>query len=125
MKNMGDEAHHSRIAKEKREATLEEFGKRRFTVVGDLVVKVVEHAIESAVALEGKHFHTSPRTAHANRVKWVKENFSEVAGDVETVWGAYGDLGYDGLNGNRAKDAIEAMERILDAIQKRTGIRFK
>jgi len=123
---MGDEIHHSRIAKEKREAALEEFEKRRFTVVGDLVLKVIEQAIEAAAAArEGKHFHTSPRTAHAERVKWVKENFSEVAGDVEAVWGAYGDLGYDGLNGNRAKDAVEAMERILDAVEKRTGVRFR
>lgn len=123
---MGDAKHHSRIAIEKRDAALEEFEKRRFTVVGDLVLKVVEQAIEAAAAaLTGEHFHVNPRTAHAKRVKWTKQNFPEISADVDVVWGAYGDLGYDGLDGDRARDAIEAMERILDAIEERTGIRFR
>ena len=123
---MGDANHHSRIAREKREAALDELMKRRFTVVGDLVLKAVEQAIEAAAAaLAGEHFHVNPRTAHAQRVKWVKQNFPKVGANIDIVWGAYGDLGYDGLDGNRARDAIEAMERILDAIEKRTGIRFR
>lgn len=123
---MGDANHHSRIAREKREAALDEFVKRRFTVVGDLVLKAVEQAIEAAAAaLAEKHFHMNPRTAHAERVKWIKQNFPEVGADIDVVWGAYGDLGYDGLDGNRAKDAIKAMERVLNAIEKRTGIGFR
>jgi len=91
-----------------------------------LALKAVEQAIEAAAAaLSGKHFHSSPRIAHARRVKWVKQNFPEVSGDIDAVWGAYGDLGYDGLDGDRARDAIDAMERILDAIEKRTGIKFR
>jgi len=123
---MGDANHHSRIAREKREAVLDEFVKRRFTVVGDLVLKAVEQAIEAvAAALAGEHFHVNPRTAHAQGVRWVKQNFPEVGADIDVVWGVYGDLGYNGLDGNRAKDAVEAMERILNAIEKRTGIRFR
>lgn len=123
---MGDANHHSRIAREKRDAVLDEFLKRRFTVVGDLVLKAVEQAIEAvAAALAGEHFHVNPRTAHAQRVRWVKQNFPEVGADIDVVWGVYGDLGYNGLDGNRAKDAVEAMERILNAIEKRTGIRFR
>ncbi|MDH5783523.1 MAG: hypothetical protein OEZ35_07685 [Candidatus Bathyarchaeota archaeon] len=123
---MGDANHHSRIAREKREAALDEFVKRRFTVVGDLVLKAVEQAIEAvAAALAGEHFHVNSRTAHAQRVRWVKQNFPEVGADIDVVWGVYGDLGYNGLDGNRAKDAVEAMERILNAIEKRTGIRFR
>lgn len=71
------------------------------------------------------HFHLTPRTAHAERVRWAKKNFPEIATDLEVVWGTYGDLGCDGLNGNRARDAVEAMERIMDEIKKRTGIRFR
>jgi len=121
---MGGEAHHLRLAREKREAALDEFERSRYTVVGDLALKAVEQAIEAAAAREGKHFHLSPRTAHAQRVTWTKENFPKVATDLDVVWGAYGDLGYDGLDGNRAKEAVEAMERIIREIGKRTTIRF-
>jgi len=121
---MGNEAHHSRLAIEKREAALDEFEKGRYTVVGDLALKSVEQAIEAAAARVEKHFHLSPRTAHAQRVTWTKENFPEIATDLDVVWGAYGDLGYNGLDGNRAREAVEAMERVIRAIEKRTKIRF-
>lgn len=122
---MGDLTHHSRLAKEKREAALDEFKKRRYTVVGDLTLKAVEQAIETVASQLGMHFHLTPRTAHAERVRWAKKNFPEIAADLDVVWGTYGDLGYDGLNGNRARDAVEAMERIMDGIEKRTEIRFR
>jgi hypothetical protein len=122
---LGDLTHHSRLAKEKREAALDEFKKRRYTVVGDLTLKAVEQAIEAVASQLGMHFHLTPRTAHAERVRWAKKNFPEIAADLDVVWGTYGDLGYDGLNGNRARDAVEAMERIMDGIEKRTEIRFR
>ena len=122
---MGDPKHHLKLAKEKRAAALDEYEKGRFTVVGDLTIKAVEQAIETAASREGIHFHLDPKTAHAKRIRWAKENFPEIAADLDLVWGAYGDLGYDGLDGDRARDAIEAMERILNEIEGRTGIRFK
>lgn len=122
---MGDVTHHSRLAKEKREAALDEFKKRRYTVVGDLTLKAVEQAIEAVASQSGMHFHLTPRTAHAERVMWAKKTFPEIAAELDVVWGAYGDLGYDGLDGNRARDAVEAMERIMDGIEKRTKIRFR
>jgi len=122
---LGNLTHHLRLSKEKREAALDEFSKARYTVVGDMVLKAVEQAIEAVASKEGKHFHTNPRTAHALRVKWAKENFPEIAADLDAVWSAYGDLGYDGLDGKRAKEAVGAMERIIDAIEKRSKIRFR
>jgi len=122
---MGDTSHHSRLAREKREAALDEFRKGRYTVVGDLSLKAVEQAIEAAAAKSDKHFHISPRTAHAERVKWTKAVFPQVAADLDVIWGAYGDLGYDGLDGKRAKEAIDAMERILNEIEKRTKLRIR
>ena len=122
---MGDATHHTRLAREKREAALDEFKKGRYTVVGDLSLKAIEQAIEAIAAKSGKHFHISPRTAHAERVKWAKTSFPEIAADLDIIWGAYGDLGYNGLDGKRAKEAVDAMERIIDGIEKRTklGIR--
>jgi len=122
---MGDTTHHAKLAKEKREAALDEFEKGRYTVVGDLSLKAVEQAIEAAAAKSGKHFHTSPRTAHAERVRWAKTSFPEIAADLDMIWSAYGDLGYNGLNGKRAKEAVDAMERIIDEIEKRTKLRIR
>ncbi|MFQ5821349.1 MAG: hypothetical protein ACE5I5_15295 [Candidatus Heimdallarchaeota archaeon] len=122
---MGDPAHHSRLAKEKREAALDEYEKSRYTAVGDLALKAVEQAIEAAASKKGIHFHLNPRTAHARRTQWAKQKFPEIAAELDITWGAYGDLGYDGLNGNRAREAIEAMERILNELENKTGIKFK
>jgi len=122
---LGDATHHLTLAKEKRDAALDEYKKGRYTVVGDLTLKAVEQAIEAAAAKYSLHFHLSPRTAHAERVRWAKTSFQENAADLDVIWGTYGDLGYDGINGKRAKEAINAMERIVNAIEKRTKLRFK
>ena len=116
---------HVKAAREKRMAALEEFDKRRYMVVGDLAIKTVEQAIEASAALEGKHFHLDPRSAHSNRLRWVKEKFPSLSKDVDELWGAYGALGYEGINGERAKKAIDAMERVLDEVERETRIRFK
>lgn len=122
---MGDEKHHSLLAKEKRAGAVHEFSGRRYTNVGDLALKAVEQAIEACASRENLHFHTQPRSAHAKRGEWLKRNFPELAKPFNTLWGLYGDLGYNGLNGERAEKAIEEMERILDVIQGKTGIKFK
>ena len=38
---------------------------------------------------------------------------------------ACGDLGYNGLNGRRAREAIIAMERMINEFEKETGIRLR
>lgn len=83
----GNPAHHSRIAKEKKEAALDEYEKDRYTVVGDLAVKAVEQAIEAAASEEGTRFHLGPKTAHAKRTIWAKQRFPEIAVDLDVVWG--------------------------------------
>jgi len=116
---------HVRAVREKRLAALEEFEKGRFMVVGDLAIKVVEQAIEALAALEGKHFHLRPRSAHSERMLWFKEKFPSLSKDVDELWGAYGALGYEGIDGERAKKAIDAMERVLVEIERKARIRFK
>jgi hypothetical protein len=103
-RKLGDFDHHVKLAKEKREVAIDEYEKERYTVVGDLALKAVEQLIEALVSRDGLHFHVTPRTAHAERTKWMKEKFPSLSKDLDLLWGAYGDLGYDGLDGRRAKD---------------------
>ncbi|MGQ9543435.1 MAG: hypothetical protein ACUVTM_05035 [Candidatus Bathyarchaeia archaeon] len=122
---MGNDIHHTRLASEKREAAIDENLKHRYTVVGDLAIKAVEQAIEAAASRENLHFHLNPRTAHTERIRWFKEKFSGSSKYIDALWGAYGTLGYEGADGERAKRALDSMEKILNEISKRTGLRFK
>lgn len=122
---MGDENHHAKLAREKRKGAEDELIKGRHTNVGDLALKAAEQAIEACASREDIHFHIHPRSAHAERSKWLKKNFPELAKSFDELWGVYMDLGYDGLNGERAEKAIKAMGRILNVLQGKTGIRFK
>jgi hypothetical protein len=40
---------------------------------------------------------------------------------MKKVWFAYGDLGYDGVNGDRAKKAMENLDQILKFFEKNFG----
>jgi hypothetical protein len=122
---MSDAELHIRAAREKRLAALEEFDKRRYMVVGDLAIKAVEQAIEALAALEGLHFHMHPRSAHSRRLRWVKEKFPSLSKDIDELWGAYGALGYEGIDGERAKIVVECMERVLGEFEDKAHIRFK
>jgi hypothetical protein len=122
---MSDAELHIKAAREKRLAALEEFDKRRYMVVGDLAIKAVEQAIEALAALEGLHFHMHPRSAHSRRLRWVKEKFPSLSKDVDELWGAYGALGYEGIDGERAKIVVECMERVLGEFEDKAHIRFK
>lgn len=113
VKALGNDTHHAKLASERRQAAIDENSKRRFTVVGDLTLKAVEQAIEAAASRESLHFHVNPRIANAERIRWFKTRFPSSSKDIDALWGAYGILAYEGGNGERAKRALEAMERIL------------
>jgi hypothetical protein len=122
---MSDVEAHVKAVREKRLAALDEYEKKRYMVVGDLAMKTVEQAIEALAALDGKHFHLLPRSAHSNRMRWIKDRLPSLSKDVDELWGAYGALGYEGIDGERAKKAVSAMERVLDEIEREAHVRFK
>ena len=122
---MSDVEVHIKAAREKRLAALDEYEKKRYMVVGDLAIKTVEQAIEALAALEDEHFHAFPRSAHSNSMHWIKKKLPSLSKDTDELWGAYGALGYEGINGERAKRAIAAMERVLHEIERNTNIRFE
>jgi hypothetical protein len=143
---MGNEEYHAKLVREKRKRALNEFANRRYTTVGVLALRAVVEAVDACASRKKLHFHTRPRTAQAERSRWLKKEFPELTKPFNALQGTYKyfrsprhSLGYMLApiylawwwrfpipeHGNRAAKAIDAMEKILDVLQKKTGIRFK
>ncbi len=112
---MGEYEKHIRMAREKLKAVRNAFENGQHTVVGDLATKVVEQLVEADAARENTHFGT-----HLERHKFSGDRYpEEINSAMKKVWFAYGDLGYDGVNGERAKRAIENLDKVLKFFEKR------
>jgi hypothetical protein len=108
---------HLNIASEKLDALVTAYCNRQHTVVGDLGTKVVEQLIEADAARAGKHFGT-----HVDRHDYANKEFpAEVNSAMKRVWFAYGDLGYDGVNGKRAKEMVVNLNKVLEFFEGRLG----
>ena len=117
---MGDFEKHIRIAKEKLRVTKESFTKKDNTVVGDLATKVVEQLVEADIARKGEHFgdHKS-RHDYSN-----KEYPRDINEAMRRIWFAYGNLGYDGTNGGRAKKVMENLRGVIKFFEERFGVKI-
>lgn len=114
---MGDFKKHLSIAKEKLSALTDAYHKKQNTVVGDLATKVVEQLVEADAAKNGEHFGT-----HLDRHDYSNKNFPKVINHaMRKIWFAYGDLGYDGVNGKRAKAVMQNIKLITGFFSKRFG----
>lgn len=43
---------------------------------------------------------------------------------MRRIWFAYGDLGYDGVNGKRAKIVMENLEAVIKFFEARFGVKI-
>jgi hypothetical protein len=43
---------------------------------------------------------------------------------MRKIWFAYADLGYDGINGKRAKDVVNNLKIVIKFFSKRFGIKI-
>ncbi|MBU0478999.1 MAG: hypothetical protein Q7J67_00170 [bacterium] len=112
---MGDFQKHLGLAKEKLRAAIDAYNNKQNTVVGDLGTKVVEQLVETDAARNGEHFGD-----HKSRHEYSNKNFpAEVNKAMRKIWFAYGDLGYDGINGNRAKTVVDNLKIIIEFFEKR------
>ncbi|OGX45130.1 MAG: hypothetical protein A3G38_04450 [Omnitrophica WOR_2 bacterium RIFCSPLOWO2_12_FULL_51_8] len=117
---MGDFEKHIKLAKEKLKATAEAYENKQSTVVGDLGTKVVEQLVEADAARNNEHFGD-----HQSRHEYSNKNFSaEVNKAMRKIWFAYGDLGYDGVNGKRAKEVMDNLKIITGFFEKRLGVKI-
>lgn len=142
---MGEEDYHAKLAKEKRNRALKEFASRRYTTVGVLALAAVSEALDACASRENIHFDSEPGTALAKRGEWLNKNFPDLAESFKTLleiyeffrnpkhsvefsrapvyltwWFRFPNPEY----ANLAEKAVAAMEKIFDALHKKTGIEF-
>ena len=117
---MGDFEKHIKIAEEKLRVTKESFVKKDNTVVGDLATKVVEQLVEADMARKGEHSGD-----HKSRHDYSNKEYPQQVNEaMRKIWFAYGNLGYDGANGNRAKKVMENLGMIIKFFEERFGVRI-
>ena len=117
---MGNFNKHIELAKEKLGAAVDACHKKQSTVVGDLGIKVVEQLVEADAARNNEHFGD-----HQSRHEYSNRNFpKEVNAAMRKIWFAYGDLGYDGVNGKRAKEVMDNLKIITEFFEKRFGVKI-
>lgn len=115
---MGGFEKHIGLVKEKLRATKESYKKKNNTVVGDLAIKVVEQLVEADIAQKGSHFGD-----HKSRHDYANSEFpKEINKSMRKIWFAYGDLGYDGINGKRARVVMENLRSIIKFFEQRLGV---
>jgi hypothetical protein len=104
---------HLKIAREKACAAIDALEKERFSVVGDEAFKAVEEAVQ---AYESRR---DPLTDHRRSSTFyvVKTDLPAVSGEFREPHKIYRTLGYEYKDGEKAKQAIELMKRILKGIE--------
>ena len=117
---MGNFQKHIALAEEKLKAVIDAYSKKQNTVVGDEATKVVEQLIEADAAQTNKHFGD-----HKSRHDYSNSAFPpEINKAMRTVWFSYGDLGYDGINGKRAKIVMDNLDILIKFFEERFKVKI-
>jgi hypothetical protein len=117
---MGNFQKHLKLAKEKLDATISAYYNKQMTVVGDLGTKVVEQLVEADAARNNEHFGD-----HRSRHEYSNKSFPfKINKAMRKIWFAYADLGYDGVNGKKAKAVIDNLKIIVNFFEKKFDIKI-
>ncbi len=119
---MGEFDRHFKLMNEKKETTYDAFAKGNHSSVGDEAIKSIEQALE-ADAFKFSRRHLGD---HEPRFSYAKKTLSSTLfNKLQKLWLTYEDLGYDGTNGFRAKQAITIMNDLLQFFEKRWGVKIE
>ena len=55
-------------------------------------------------------------------MQWVENNVPEIAEEFRLIWNSYGQVSYDLRNGERAKQCVAAMRKILQVLGEKYGL---
>jgi hypothetical protein len=110
---MGTSREHARLAKENLNGAKEEYRSDRYSNVGLLALRSLEQMVEACAAVENLHFHQHPRTAHRNRRSWLRSHHAGLVKAWDQLWSIYGALGYGGVNGKRAEQALKVLDEVF------------
>ena len=117
---MGNLEKHIELAREKLRAAISAYENKQNTVVGDLAVKVVEQLIEADASRQALHFGD-----HRSRHEFSNKSYPKrISSAMRKIWFAYGDLGYDGLNGKRAKIVMQNLKDIVRFFEEKLTIKL-
>jgi len=119
---MGNPLSHASLGTENLKGAEGELQNRRYSNVGLLSLRALEQMIEACAAKEGLHFHEHPRTAHRNRRNWLMAHHPDLLNMWDEIWGIYGVLGYGGVNGERAQQALTVLKKCLGELLRREKI---
>lgn len=109
---------HFGIMQEKKEDVYRAYKEGKFSVVGDLAIKIVEQALE-ADAFRSLKRHLG---GHDERISYATRHLSrEIGMRVSELFRIYGRLGYDGEDGIRAKRAVALVNEILEFMERKWG----
>jgi len=119
---MGNPLSHAGLATENLKGAEGELQNRRYSNVALLSLRALEQMIEACAAKEGLHFHEHPRIAHRNRRNWLMAHHPDLLNMWDEIWGIYGVLGYGGVNGERARQALNILKKCLSELSRREKI---
>jgi len=119
---MGNPSSHASLAMESLKGAKGELQNKRYSNVGLLSLRALEQMTEACAAKEGLHFHEHPRTAHRNRRNWLITRHPDLLNMWDELWGIYGTLGYGGVNGERAQQALNILNTCLAELSRREKI---
>lgn len=117
---MSNYAKHMTMVREKLGAVINAYQNKLNSVIGDEAIKVVEQLVEADVARQDVHMYK-----HIDRHQHINKEYPvDIQSATKKVWYAYKDLGYDGLNGNKAKFVVQNLKKILAYFEERLNERI-